>query len=122
MLRLTPERNGFGLRSLDLNFQAGFGDSVIAFVGSCLQIQIIGVSHEALTQTANHVTIRGEVPARGHGLQLIDRGIELLDQGPEFIVIDHRRLTPRTAASEASPAAAGGKLLRFVMKFDYLHL
>ena len=100
MLRLTPERYRFRLRSFDLNFQAGFGDSVIAFVGSCLQLQIIGVGHDALTQTADHMTIGGEVPAREHGFQLIDRGIELLDQGPEFIVIDHRHLTPRTRAAK----------------------
>jgi hypothetical protein len=96
MLRLTPESNRVGLRSLDLNCNAGFGDSIMAFVGRSLQLKIICIGHETFTQTANHMTIRGKVPAREHGLQLIDRGIELFDQSVEFIVIDHRHLTPPT--------------------------
>ena len=69
------------------------------------------------------MTIRGKVPAREHGLQLIYRGIELSDQGPEFIVIDHRHLTPKHSGDlgvatkeprKGRPAATGRVLLRLV--------
>src|SRR5690606_16036946 len=92
---------------------AGFGDSVKTFVGRCLQLQIVCVSYEAFTQTANHMTIRGKVPPREHGFQLIDRCIELLDQGTEFIVIDHRHLReawrrPCNRGEAAMKRASGG--------------
>lgn len=64
------------------------------------------------------MTIRSEVPTREHGLQFIDRGIELLDQGPEFIVIDHRHLTLCAAARGTSVRPRRGELPLLVMSFD----
>ncbi|MCA1771794.1 MAG: hypothetical protein LC677_03865 [Halomonas sp.] len=73
---------------------APLGDSVIAFVGCRFELKIECIGHEAFTQTANHMTVRGKVPARKHGLQFVDRPVKLPNQGAKFAVIDHRHLTP----------------------------
>lgn len=49
MLRLTSERNGVGLCSLDFDLQAALSDSVIAFIGGRHKIKLVCIGYETFT-------------------------------------------------------------------------
>ena len=85
--RLTTKSNRLRLRCFNFNSGATPSFGIKTFVRGWHQLQVVGIGYQALANTANHMTIGSEVPTGEHLFQLINGGVELLNQSLEFLMI-----------------------------------
>lgn len=73
--RKRRDGNAIALRGFDLHIPA-FAQPVVTFEGSSVQLDPIVMGSQCLTETADHVSIRRELPPGEHGLELGHGGID----------------------------------------------